>query len=317
MTTTPLIQDWSAFNSDPRISEQASLGSILANPATVEMSVKLLTVEDFSIPAHRAIYSTIVDLHRLGEVIDPVTVAAGLDRRGELADVGGADCLVEMTNRSVAAKKAAQRHLQNIIDASVAGGRVHRAGAAPMKAIETEYAGHRFRSRIEARWAVFFDTLEIEWEYEAQGFDLPSGRYLPDFWLPGIRNGIWYEVKGKEPTDEERNLAWELAAATGSEVVIASGGIPWPNGKYRELGGARRIFFPADESGERRMDEGYEWCIGPRWGRVGIEFGGYGYRLPGEVGGRQRTADHPRLIEAFGAGRGARFEHGETPEMNR
>lgn len=25
--------------------------------------------------------------------------------------------------------------------------------------IETEYKGYRFRSRLEARWAVFFDTL--------------------------------------------------------------------------------------------------------------------------------------------------------------
>lgn len=317
MIPTPRILNENILSSDPLISEQSTLGSMLTNPANIELAVKLLTIEDFSIPAHRAIYSAIVDLHRLGEVIDPVTVAAGLDRRGELAEIGGSAYLMEMASRSVAVKEAAKRHLQTLVDASVAGGRVHRAGAAPLKPIETEYAGYRFRSRIEARWAVFFDTLEIEWAYEPQGFDLPSGRYLPDFWLPGIRGGIWYEVKGKEPTDEEQNLAWELAAATGSEVVIASGGIPWPNGKYRDLGGARRIFFPADESGELRMDEGYEWCIGPRWGRVGIEFGGFGDRLPGEVGGRQRTADHPRLIEAFGAGRGARFEHGETPETNR
>ena len=32
------------------------------------------------------------------------------------------------------------------------------------KAIETKYKGFRFRSRLEARWAVFFDALGIEWE---------------------------------------------------------------------------------------------------------------------------------------------------------
>src|SRR5690606_198793 len=218
------------------------------------------------------------------------------------------------TNRSEAEKAQRERHMQWLMER---GKSPAQRLASDLRPIETEYAGHRFRSRIEARWAVFFDTLDIEWAFESQGFDLPSGRYLPDFWLPEIRGGIWYEVKGKEPTDEEQNLAWELAAASGSEVVIASGGIPWPNGKFRDLGGARRIFFPADESGERRMDEGFEWCIGPRWGRVGIEFAGFGDRLPGEVGGRQITADHPRLIEAFGAGRGARFEHGETPEVTR
>jgi hypothetical protein len=63
-----------------------------------------------------------------------------------------------------------------------------------VKAIETRYAGCRFRSRLEARWAVFFDTLGIAWEYEAQGYELPSGRYLPDFWLPAC--DTWIEVKG-------------------------------------------------------------------------------------------------------------------------
>ena len=35
-----------------------------------------------------------------------------------------------------------------------------------LKAIETEYKGYRFRSRLEARWAVFFDACGVKWEYE-------------------------------------------------------------------------------------------------------------------------------------------------------
>ena len=51
-----------------------------------------------------------------------------------------------------------------------------------IRAIETEYDGYRFRSRLEARWAVFFDALGVDYEYEPEGFELPSGkRYLPDF----------------------------------------------------------------------------------------------------------------------------------------
>lgn len=42
----------------------------------------------------------------------------------------------------------------------------------PIKAIETVYGGYRFRSRLEARWAVFFNTLGIPFEYEKEGFDL-------------------------------------------------------------------------------------------------------------------------------------------------
>jgi hypothetical protein len=78
---------------------------------------------------------------------------------------------------------------------------------AGIKAIETSYKGYRFRSRLEARWAVFFDALGIEWTYETQGYeksfedaDLEGGthviRYLPDFHLPATQT--WVEVKGSD-----------------------------------------------------------------------------------------------------------------------
>lgn len=96
-----------------------------------------------------------------------------------------------------------------------------------IRAIETSYAGCRFRSRLEARWAVFLDHLKITWEYERQGFDLPSGRYLPDFWLP--EPGTWIEVKGAEATDLEYAKLTDLAravCAAGHRVQMLTGGIP-------------------------------------------------------------------------------------------
>lgn len=51
-----------------------------------------------------------------------------------------------------------------------------------IKAIQTFYKGYKFRSRLEARWAVFFDALGLKWEYEPEGYELPDGSwYLPDF----------------------------------------------------------------------------------------------------------------------------------------
>lgn len=76
-----------------------------------------------------------------------------------------------------------------------------------MKAIPTEYNGYTFRSRLEARWAVFFDALSIEYEYENEGYDLDGVRYLPDFWLP--RLDLWVEVKGerlKSGSDDEEKI---------------------------------------------------------------------------------------------------------------
>lgn len=93
-----------------------------------------------------------------------------------------------------------------------------------LKAIETRYAGHRFRSRLEARWAVAFNALGIRWEYEKEGFDLPkSGRYLPDFWLPDL--SCWVEVKGATPTDDEVRKASELRDEGEWPVVLVAGAV--------------------------------------------------------------------------------------------
>lgn len=66
-----------------------------------------------------------------------------------------------------------------------------------IKAIQTQYKGYHFRSRLEARWAVFFDACGYQWEYEPEGFDLGDGvYYLPDFKLHLPCGGVqWCEVK--------------------------------------------------------------------------------------------------------------------------
>ena len=69
-----------------------------------------------------------------------------------------------------------------------------------IKPIETRYKGHRFRSRLEARWAVFFDSIGIEWEYEPEGFSMPDGEYyLPDFYIEDWNT--WIEIKPKHYID--------------------------------------------------------------------------------------------------------------------
>lgn len=109
-------------------------------------------------------------------------------------------------------------------------------------ATETYYKGILFRSRIEARWAVFFDALSIPWLYEPEQyrFDLLNKQvnYLPDFWLPNQR--IFIEIKGPEPTSEEQTKAMLLASGTRHSVYIFWGGIPTytPNGQTRYEGGS-------------------------------------------------------------------------------
>lgn len=98
-----------------------------------------------------------------------------------------------------------------------------------MQAIQTKYNGYTFRSRTEARWAVFFNTLGIKYEYEKEGFDLDGEWYLPDFFLPHIHEpyngecGVWFEVKGALPTEAEYRKCCALAKGTGQAVFITNG----------------------------------------------------------------------------------------------
>jgi hypothetical protein len=103
-----------------------------------------------------------------------------------------------------------------------------------IKAIETRYKGYRFRSRLEARWAVFFDAVGIEWEYEPEGFDLgDAGWYLPDFKVysydeQGNKFAMWIEVKGGNPEPKEINKCEKLYQGQSLAVALVKG-LPFEN----------------------------------------------------------------------------------------
>jgi hypothetical protein len=171
-----------------------------------------------------------------------------------------------------------------------------------LKAIETRYAGCRFRSRLEARWAVFFDFLNIKWEYEKEGFELPSGRYLPDFWLPMLN--CWLEIKPKEPSATEARLCEELAEKGKYDVHCFCG---LPPG-YGTIGSF--VYH-----GIGRGDQYHAFCVCLACGSIGIAFEGRSERLPckcceGYHG--EKTYDDPRILAATKRARSARFEFGES-----
>lgn len=101
-----------------------------------------------------------------------------------------------------------------------------------LKPIDTRYAGHLFRSRLEARWAVFFDCLGLSWQYELEGYLLPDGtRYLPDFLLQTPQgNQRWVEVKPSHIANDPKFEAFAKALhpdgvrddTTGAAMVSGS-----------------------------------------------------------------------------------------------
>jgi len=57
----------------------------------------------------------------------------------------------------------------------------------------TWYNNYYFRSKLEAKWAVFFDLMKIKWNYEPEQFTCKDGsQYTPDFFLPDaiLREGL-------------------------------------------------------------------------------------------------------------------------------
>lgn len=90
-----------------------------------------------------------------------------------------------------------------------------------IKAIETLYEGYRFRSRLEARWAVFFDALGIKYLYELEGFNLDDIWYLPDFYLPQVK--MWAEVKPTDLTKDEYWKCKKLVEQTDEECLLLIG----------------------------------------------------------------------------------------------
>lgn len=149
-------------------------------------------------------------------------------------------------------------------------------------AIETRYKNYRFRSRTEARWAVFFDTIGVAWEYEVQGFHLKDDEssvyYLPDFWLP--EHEVWVEIKGQRPTDEEDRKARLLARASARPVLLLAGNPQNP--KYRPADEQHLLYDPEPVT----------------------------LSLPEYFNLDPRSA---LILAAYGEAMGARFEHGERP----
>lgn len=155
-----------------------------------------------------------------------------------------------------------------------------------LKAIETKYKGYRFRSRLEARWAVFFDTLGATWAYEDQGYDLgPAGYYLPDFYLT-LHRTVWIEIKPDEPSLHEFDKARELA---------------------RQADGC--VFFAAGTPGSEKI-----WLVEP--GGIITPETTDGYPVWCDLFALHQPVCKivcPTCSKGYEAARSARFEHGEQP----
>lgn len=98
-------------------------------------------------------------------------------------------------------------------------------------AIPTLYRGRMYRSRLEARWAAFFDRLG--WAYEYEPFDL--GSWSPDFLLTDM--GVLVEVK--PATEFDPDVARKVIGAlrrSGHERALMTFVAPKLDGNVISIG---------------------------------------------------------------------------------
>lgn len=190
-----------------------------------------------------------------------------------------------------------------------------------IKAIETVYNGYRFRSRLEARWAVFFDSLGIKYQYEPEGFDLGDGIfYLPDFYLPESKT--FFEAKGVL-SEIDKNKIERFIANSRKPIVIGYEGFEfeacdyWGDGNYE--------ITSKSESYLCKCLKCNKWFFmgvcGSFTCRCCGAYDGDGHFvsvLNGDIEWRTLSEKDSRdmeVIKALNKARQARFEYGETPEV--
>jgi hypothetical protein len=183
-----------------------------------------------------------------------------------------------------------------------------------VRAIETIYQGYKFRSRLEARYAVLFDALHFDWSYEPEGFELDSGLYLPDFRVDDIP--FWLEVKGMTPSRHELLMAEELCELTREDVWVCHGDLMHFEADEIRLRHHQFSWIMADDEMIKDFIADPDEYGGSERVKKLTEKRGEVFTmsavLPGEVAQQWKRS----LLEvARGADkmRSARFEHGDAP----
>lgn len=129
--------------------------------------------------------------------------------------------------------------------------------------IKTKYKSVTFRSRLEARWAIFFDEIGWQWEYEPKKYRLKGGLlYVPDF---RVNMFCFVEVKPEEPYVEEKVKAVRLAKGLDIPVVFGIG-VPNAQDIAEGLGG----YHGKTEVGWcRNLLSFSSYCLS-KWNRPGV-----------------------------------------------
>lgn len=140
-----------------------------------------------------------------------------------------------------------------------------------IQAIPTTYKGITFRSRLEARWAIYFETLGLEWHYEFEGYQLGDCWYVPDFWLPKVGwKGTFVEVKPTREVAGADDRIFRLAGEAGVDTLLVwSNPVVFPEGQGYEIA---RAYETVDGEPEYGWDNCHYFCGCSNCDRVGLAY---------------------------------------------
>lgn len=151
---------------------------------------------------------------------------------------------------------------------------------------KTAYNHILFRSRLEARWAVFFDYLGIRYEYEPEwdAVDVGPGLmyYKPDFYLPDQE--LWVEIKPFGITEltfgANAKLHGWAREYGGILLLVGIPSVPKANSKRHYL-----VSY-YDKKDIFLLQNSMWWCRCPKCGKISIE----------EMGGIPRECENACIL---------------------
>jgi replicative DNA helicase len=97
--------------------ERSVLGALLLHADTVH-EVNYLKPEDFYLPRHQMIYRSILETFDRGAQTDPISVEEDLNRKGQLAEAGGRESLLDLVE-SVVSAAAVAYHAEIVRDRAI------------------------------------------------------------------------------------------------------------------------------------------------------------------------------------------------------
>lgn len=208
--------------------EESLLGSILIDPECVKSAASIVKASDFFIVKHGWIYTAMHDLYTRGMPIDFVTLCDALEKRGQLAEIGGS-AFVSHLMCVVPTALHAYAYAKMVVDAAIRRGLLSAASdiaqlaydengdteaqrAKAMRLVADVRGGRTTARSISEVAGDLFDKIS-DWSNSpllpGQVRGLSTGFRSIDLLLGGLEGGLLYILAGR-PGMGKSALAFQM-----------------------------------------------------------------------------------------------------------